>query len=176
MQVLPFPWIDSLFARMLVRYGSAWVNLWEGVDMLAVKTDWATELGGLTNDALKYGVVNLPLDKPPTLGQFKALCLRSPVGVQQRLLNEPKADPERVARIIASLRAKLAKRPPLQWAYDLQERSKRGESMTIAQEIAWREALTTPAADVDSKLFRTIDPENLPPAMRPRQAHEESEA
>lgn len=165
MQPLPLPWVDSLFARMTVRYGSAWLNVWEGIAIDAVKADWASELAGVSANAISYALVNLPLDKPPTLGQFKALCIRAPVYTAPAL-KAPLADPQRVAEIVDGLRDKLERRKPLQWAYDLQERDKRGESLTLGQRTAWREALTTPAADTGVGKHSPIDPECLPPAMR----------
>lgn len=163
-QVLKLSWVESLFARLAVRYGSAWLNVWEGVDIAAVKADWANELGGASAESIAYALVNLPLDRPPTLGQFKALCSRSPVYTAPALKG-PMADPQRVAEIVGGLREKLARRKPLQWAYDLQERDSRGERLTLGQQIAWRQALRTKAADALGD-FKQIDPACLPPAMR----------
>lgn len=155
---------------MAIRYGAAWLNHWQGIDLDAVKLDWATELAGLSNEALKYGVVNLPLDKPPTLGQFKAICLRSPVGVQRMLTDDVKADPERVRQLAAKARAALKQKGRLQWAYDLQERERSGEHLNEIQMQMWRDALRTPAADGLGN-FQGVDPSCLPPAMRPREDH-----
>lgn len=73
-------WVDSLFARMAVRYGSAWANKWEGLDMQSVRADWAEELAMFENwpEAIAYGLVNLPLDRPPNVGQFRDLCRGAP--------------------------------------------------------------------------------------------------
>lgn len=166
MRPIPLHWVESLFSRMAIRYGAVWLNHWQGIDLDAVKLDWATELAGLSNEALKYGVVNLPLDKPPTLGQFKALCLRSPVGVQRMLTDDVKADPERARALAAKAKAAITRKPGLQWAYDLQEREKNGDRLSIAQMVMWRAALVTPAADSLGN-FQGIDPNCLPPAMRP---------
>lgn len=169
MRPIPLHWVESLFSRMAIRYGALWLNHWQGIDLDAVKLDWATELAGLSNEALKFGVVNLPLDKPPTLGQFKALCLRSPVGVQRMLTNDVKADPQRVKQLAEKARLATAlkrSKNRLQWAYDLQEREKNGEHLNAAQMLMWRDALRTPAADSLGN-FQGVDPACLPPAMRP---------
>lgn len=162
-------WIDSLFARLGTRYGSAWLNLWEGFDLEAVKTDWRLELEGLPLRKIKYGIVNLPLERPPaTVAAFKAICIRCP-DEQPPLLDAPPANPERVNAIVSQLRTKLAKRHRLQWAYDLQEREKRGDSLSMAQQTAWRDALVqAPHTDME---FKGIDPACLPPGMRPREQH-----
>lgn len=173
MHPIPLHWVESLFSRMAIRYGAVWLNHWQGIDLDAVKLDWSNELAGLSNEALKYGVVNLPLDKPPTLGQFKAVCLRSPVGVQRMLTDDVKADPERVrqltekAKLATAIKRKSANR--LQWAYDLQEREKNGEHLNQVQSQMWRDALRTPAVALGD--FKCIDPTCLPPAMRPREEH-----
>lgn len=74
-------WIDAIFARLTVRYGSAFLGRWNGIDMDLVKADWAEELAGLENwpDAIKYALETLQADKPaPTVNEFKAACLRCP--------------------------------------------------------------------------------------------------
>jgi hypothetical protein len=152
---------------MAVRYASAWLNHWQGVDIDAVKADWANELGGVSAAALKFGIVNLPIDRPPTVGQFKEICRRAPQLQAPLIVDAVKANPERVNAIVGRLRGKLTKRDRLQWAYDLQDREKRGEDLTIAQQNAWRDALVT--VPPDNMTFANIDPACLPPAMRPAQ-------
>jgi hypothetical protein len=44
---LPSEWVDRLFSRIAVRYGADWLRMWEGLDMAAVKADWAETLAGL---------------------------------------------------------------------------------------------------------------------------------
>lgn len=170
MRPIPLPWVEALFARMLVRYGSLWLMQWEGVPAEALAADWAAELAGLSDVALRYGVANLPLDKPPTLGQFKALCLRAPEA-QQPLIDAPPANPERVARLLARARAALHERSHLQWAYDLQARESRGEDLTARQRADWRAALIT-APTPELANFVGISPDCLPPAMRPEQGQQ----
>jgi hypothetical protein len=150
---------------MAVRYGAEWLNRWQGIDIDAVKRDWAEELAGVSASAMKFAVVNLPIGKPPSVGEFKAICLRAPDLFRPAALDAPKADPERVARIVARLRERIARREPMQWAFDLQEREKRGESMTAGQMVAWREALRK--AEEPKGWFTPIDPQCLPPGMRP---------
>ena len=77
---LPDAWVKSLFARLAVRYGSAWSAKWEGLDMDAVHADWADELAMFERwpEAISYGIVNLPLDRPPNVGQFRDLCRGAP--------------------------------------------------------------------------------------------------
>lgn len=78
--MLPDAWVDSLFARMAVRYGSSWSAKWEGLDMAAVRADWAAELAGFAGwpEAISYGLQYIPADRPPTVTQFRELCRGAP--------------------------------------------------------------------------------------------------
>lgn len=105
-------WIDQIFARLTVRYGSAFLNRWTsaGVDLELVKADWAEELSGFEHwpEAIKHALDTLPADKPaPTVTDFKAACYRAPKPDRQAL-PEPAADPARVK----SEMAKLEQRKP----------------------------------------------------------------
>lgn len=84
---LPGSWIDSLFARLAVRYGSAWAAKWEGLDMAAVRADWAAELAGYVNrpEAIKHALIHLPVDRPPNVAQFVLLCRGVPDAPLPRL-------------------------------------------------------------------------------------------
>lgn len=141
-QPLHESWVDKLFARMLVRYGAAWIRMWEGIDPAAVKADWAHELAGLTGEALAHGLDHLPLDKPPTSTQFAQLCVRAPVAVRQ--LPAPKANDAHVQRVLEGLELRInrrAVRGDLAWAVNLRDRERRGDKLTMAQREAWREVL-----------------------------------
>ena len=100
---LPDDWVDALFARLSVRYGAAWLRQWDGVDIGAVKQDWARELGGASSGAIKHALDCLPIDKPPTVGQFAALCRNAPQYAPPAL-PAPKLSPERSAALSAKLR------------------------------------------------------------------------
>lgn len=165
---LPNAWVDRLFARLLVRYGSAWMRMWEGIDESLVKADWASELDKVPPHAIAYGLEHLPPDRPPTAPLFKALCLNAPPPPVKRL-PAPKPDLARIASEFAKLRHPRSDGRPLAWAYDLQERETRGEALTPAQRAAWREALAhMPITGSGALLseFRPIPSEMLPPAMR----------
>ena len=104
---MPFPsnWLDSLFARLSVRYGAAWMRQWDGVDIAAVKADWAEELSGFETrpEAIRHAIQHLPIDRPPTVGQFVALCRSAPV-MAPPALPAPKLSDEMKARIGSKLR------------------------------------------------------------------------
>lgn len=109
--MLPLAWSDEIFARLAVRYGAAWLSMWHGIDIAAVKADWCRELGGFAGNtgAIAYALEHLPADRPPNVAQFKALCINRPQTFVA--LPEPKADPERVAAAMAQLNRPREGRP-----------------------------------------------------------------
>lgn len=96
MQPLPAAWVDSLFARLAVRYGSSWTRLWEGLDMAAVKDDWAECLSAYAKrpEAIEHALDNLPNDRPPIAPQFALLCRNAPQLFRPQL-PPPEATPQR---------------------------------------------------------------------------------
>lgn len=94
--------VEKIFARLLVRYGAAWNRMWEGVEPDAVKADWARELAGLSGEAILHALENLPPDRPPTVGQFRALCINRPRAARYEL-PRPDPTPEEKARVREAL-------------------------------------------------------------------------
>lgn len=102
--------VDQVHARLLVRYGSQWIRLYEGIDPQAVKADWIEQIGGIRVEAVKHALENLPTDRPPNAGRFKALCMeyRAP-DQHHQALPRPKATPEDRERVRVMLaKAKAA--------------------------------------------------------------------
>jgi len=149
--LLPASWVDALFARLTVRYGAAFMRQYADIDATAVKADWADVLGVFANrpDAIRHGLEHLPADKPPTVGQFRLLCAGVPTIVPPQLpiANEMRAEPSRVAELVASVKPKQAK-DPRGWALRLRRieteqggEMPNGRRMTRAAREMWREAL-----------------------------------
>lgn len=143
---LPSPWVERIFAKLIVAYGRDFLSRWEGVDLALVKADWANELDGYVKnpDALAYGLDNLPADKPPTAKQFRAICNSRP---EPRLpaLSAPVGKPSaEVLAKAASINANAG--GPKDWAHALRERERasKGVGLTRAQREMWREALGMP--------------------------------
>lgn len=138
---LPDAWINSLFARLQVRYGAAWLRMWEGVDITAVKADWAQELGGFAihPDGIKHGLNNLPADRPPTVAQFVALCQRRP-DPKMPALPAPVTDSAIVAAVKKVIGPK-SDTDPKAWAHALRRREQMCERLSITQRAMWRAAL-----------------------------------
>lgn len=145
---LPASWVNSIFARLQVRYGAAWLNVWKGVDIDAVKADWAEELAGFVNapDAIKHALAHLPIDRPPNVSQFVALA-RSAPEINLPALPAPPADPAVVAQVLRAVNRPSAL-PARDWAQRLRRRDQQGDRLTQFQRAAWREALNDlPAAE-----------------------------
>lgn len=107
-QPLPSAWVDRIFAKLMLSYGRVFLAQYEGMDIDMVKADWAHELSGFSDkpEAIKYGLENLPPDRPPNVLQFRAICRKVPAPVY-KALPSPKADPERVRKLIAEIKSKF---------------------------------------------------------------------
>jgi len=162
--------IDLVFAKLSLTYGREFLGRWEGFDMAEVKADWRRELHGWLQAnplAIRHALENLPAGKPPDVLQFRDLCSRRP-DASLPALPAPKADPDRVRREIARLKHLRLQNGPRYWAHALKERDKRGDSLTIAQRVMYREALKTDDQTLPVAHFRGVDPNAMPEAMRPR--------
>lgn len=105
---LPAAWVDSLMARLAVRYGAAFMRQYEGIDVSLVRADWADVLGGFCGrpDAIRYALDHLPPDRPVTALQFRAICNAAPDTTLALPAPDVPAQPERVAQIAAKLNAR----------------------------------------------------------------------
>lgn len=128
--------VEQVLARMEVRYGVLWARMWEGVPPEAVKADWVEQLHGLPPYAVHYGLRFLPLDRPPTVAAFKAICSRAPPPNNARLPAPGSSVPSAVKNWKPSFGA-----DPLAGARHLRQREEQGERLTPAQKEFWRTAL-----------------------------------
>lgn len=101
---LPSPWVDKIFEKLSLVYGRDFIGRWEGLNIDAVKADWAHELDGFQQrpQAIKHGLETLPPSKPPTVLEFREICRRAPE-FAPKALPEPKATPEQKAQVRALL-------------------------------------------------------------------------
>ena len=77
---MPSQFVDAIFEKLTLTYGRAFLDRWIGLDINAVKADWARELAGLerTPTAIAHALRNLDAERPPTVLQFRAAILRAP--------------------------------------------------------------------------------------------------
>jgi hypothetical protein len=125
-------WVDAIFTKLTVRYGKAFLNRWEGVDIELVKADWAHELGDFNDspDAIKYALEYMDPAKPPTAAMFKELARRAPAK-EMPVLEAPEANPELVAKVMSEINtvAKPNGRDPKDWARRIVARHEAGEKI-----------------------------------------------
>jgi hypothetical protein len=106
--MLPKQSVDQIFARLLVRYGAAWIRMWDDIDMEAVKADWAEVLGNCSRESIHHALDHLPDGRPPNAMQFRDLCAAAPRksadfdAFLDRLGVKP--DPERLKRELSKLK------------------------------------------------------------------------
>lgn len=176
--------VDQIHARLLVRYGSKWINLWAGVDPEIVKADWAEVLGGLRSEQIRRGLESLSPDAPPNAPQFRALCIRqAPPIWRPPALPDVKADPARVAAILAglSLKTETVAEGAARCFANLRAKRDRGEASPAQLDFLRRAEANMGAPTVENiGDFTPIPPDVLPPGMRSdlqqKQAPEETEA
>lgn len=140
---LPSEWIDMIFSKLTLRYGRDFLGRYEGQDLAAVKSDWATELAGLQNrpEAITYAL-EYPSARAPNVVEFIAACRRAPVAAQAQIA-PPKANAEIVAKALAMAAGATGKRhDPLAPIRELRRRELAGDrTLTKAQREFWRIAL-----------------------------------
>lgn len=145
-------WVEQIFSRLHVRYGAAWKARWDGIAEDLVIEDWARELAGLKSrpDLLAYALDNLPADKPPTVGQFRAIANSRPDerDAPPLALDYKRGPiPAKVAQALDKLRepadVERQYRGPKGWAYRLRDREAQGDKLSPVQRKFWREALNT---------------------------------
>lgn len=95
---LPLPWVDKIFSKLTLVHGRDFIGRWEGLDLADVKTDWAHELAGFDNfpEGIAFALTNLPVGKPPTVLEFRAMALKAPRPAAPQL-ELPRPDMARVS-------------------------------------------------------------------------------
>jgi hypothetical protein len=168
---LPANWIDQLFTKLAVPYRTAWTMKWEGIDLDAVRADWAEELGGLHSSdgarMIQYALRYLP-ERPPTVQEFRAQCNRCPPRPAVAL-PAPKADPAAAAAVRAKVHEIFdAKRDPLAGAKAMRDREAAGDHLSQQQRDYWRAALAMHLpSGPEIGAFNPVPADALPPGLRP---------
>ncbi len=141
---LPGPWIDRIFQKLSVTFGRDFLGRWGGVPIEEVKADWAHELRGFQQnpEAIKFALQTCLSGKPPTVQDFKALCIRRPVDAAPALPSPP-ADPERVAAELAKMEQsrRAAAVDHKAWAKRLHQAHEAGQKLNLNQIRCMRNAL-----------------------------------
>lgn len=170
--------VDEIHARLLVRYGSKWLNLWTGVPEEAVKADWSEQLAAVTPAGVRFALDNLPDEYPPTVGVFKALCLtQQRPELQAPALPAPSRDGlKRIARELQA--AHIDRETPGQFMARLRgdvESGRASQARIDHYRIAVANGYYGGASVEQIGDFRPIANDSLPPAMQQREPHYETE-
>lgn len=115
MRPLPPAWVDRIFEKLTLIYGSDFVNRWKsaGIPIEDVKADWAKELAGFADhpDAIAYALENLPKDRPPTVLQFRDVCRKSPPKAAPALAYKGSPMPPEIRERLKDLTNQLRAKP-----------------------------------------------------------------
>ena len=145
---MPSAWIDRIFEKLQLVYGSHFTGRWSGGSIEAVKADWAHELDGMEShpESIKHALQHLPVDQPPTVLQFRQLCRNAPTP-PSKALPAPEVDKAKAAQVLAQCRDVFARKGDhLDTLRELAESDARdgtfrGRKVTLAQRQTYRQAL-----------------------------------
>lgn len=140
---LPLPWVDRIFDKLALVYGRDFVDRWAGISIADVKTDWGHELSGFEHhpEAIRHALQTLPMDRPPTVYQFREAAAKAPkmAALEMPL---PPVDPAFVKTLMEKLTKPIEKKHGMkEWAYRLQERHIAGEKLSRYQIHCYQTAL-----------------------------------
>jgi hypothetical protein len=146
--LLPAEWVARIFTKLTVRYGQAFTRRWDGIELQDVHEDWAEQLARFRRrpDCIAYALDNLPADKPPTVGEFRALCNAMPERSETLRIEHKRGPiPAAVMKSLDRLKEPLEISGQYQghrgWAYRLRDREEQGDKLSPIQRRFWREAL-----------------------------------
>ncbi len=136
---LPDNWIDALFARLTGLYGNRFSNMWANIDVKLIRQTWAQELAGVKPSAIKYALDHLPEDFPPTVLQFRKICIAQPEQAPA-LTNSAPINPAIRMAVVAGLSSHAAG-GPRDWAHRLKARDEAGDRLNGNQVRCYKNAL-----------------------------------
>lgn len=165
---LPSRYVDEIHMRLAVRYGSAWVSKWQGVDMNAIKADWAEVLDGMQPASIRKALDSLPPDFPPTATAFRALGVIAEEHKPAQQLPAP--DHAGIKRIAGALGAAVNHQErPSEWMERLRRDVEAGTASRARKEhyrIAVANGYYGGQTVAQVGDFKPIPRENWPEAMR----------
>lgn len=138
---LPNSWVDKIFTKLSLVYGRAFLDRWTGLEMDAVKADWAHELAALERSphSITYALQNLSADKPPTVVEFRKIAWSAPAADMPQIVYK-KATPDKIAAALAGLSGH-AGRDPKDWARRILSRYEAGDRIGPTSLLFAKQAL-----------------------------------
>ena len=160
--------VREIHARLAVRYGSAWISKWAGVDQDAIEADWADQLDGMKPEGIKKALASLPVDFPPTAPAFRVLGMIRDEAAPAIALPPP--DPVGLLRIAQSLAPVVNhQETPVEWMARLDRDVKAGNASRARiahHRIATANGYYGNVADATMGDFVPPPESSLPPDMR----------
>lgn len=138
---LPLPWVEKIFTKLILVYGRSFLDRWAGLEIDAVKADWAHELAALERspNSITYALQNLPADKPPTVLEFRKIAWSAPAADMPQIAHK-KATPENIAAALAGLSNHTGINPK-DWARRILARHESGEKLNPTSFLFAKQAL-----------------------------------
>lgn len=134
-------WVDMIHTKLVLVYGTRFMQQYAGLQPADVKADWAHELAGMSADGIKHALQNLPRDFPPNVLQFRDLCVRRHTAAPLPQLDAKvhPATKEQIRRLREAAACTRGPRDVLATARAMRERELRGERLSMAQRHWWRD-------------------------------------
>lgn len=152
---LPPKFVEAIFSKLTLIYGQQFLRRWQDLDLSVVKDDWAHELDGLDTNPkrIAYALQNLPIEKPPTVLEFRAIALKMPSVGDSALLEMDAHKGVRPSQVIADaicngLKERQAPYDFRAWAHKLKSRHEAGDKLTLFQIRSHQTALTSKQEEV----------------------------
>ena len=110
--MLPAIWVERIFSKLTVRYGTAFRARYAGVDEQLLRDDWAEHLAAFSRrpEAIRYALDHLPAERAPTVGEFRAMCNQAPPPAVAGLLADMptrRPPPPAIAAKLAEFQARV---------------------------------------------------------------------
>lgn len=119
--------IPGVFRVLEAFYGSTrMARMWGDQDAAELAGYWRSQLEGVPHKAIEYALNHLPESVPPTVGEFRRLCLQWSPPASPRL-EAPRISREEMARRAQAEREAVQAIQPRQgveWARAILERAK----------------------------------------------------
>jgi hypothetical protein len=141
--MLPLEWVDKLFLKLAVIYGSEVVRKYQGIDAQAVKQEWSNILGGFSNrpEAIKFALDHLPSDRCPNALQFRDLCRQFVPATPALSAPKETIDPALLSAVMSALKPIDGLHDSKSWAKKLKARHESGERLSLVQIKSYKEVL-----------------------------------
>ena len=128
---LPQDWVNSIFDKLTLVYGQAFLRRWQDLDMEKVKADWAHELAALERSpkSIAYALQNLPAEKPPTVLEFRKIAWGMPAADMAELPYS-RAGSQVIAQALKIISDTTSRAGDMKdWARQLVARDKAGDNI-----------------------------------------------